>query len=119
MRSDIEFQTDYFIFSLIKKRFRKEETENAMGKLFRQKQLREDLSKQVYEKNHKEPIPNPEVEKTFATDEKPLFEHQKERAKKLYQEQMNLLQQKREYEARVAEIQLQSQLDRLTLGKIR
>ena len=43
--------------------------------------------------------------------------YQKEKAKQLYQEQMAIIRQKREYEARVREMERKHSLERLALSR--
>ena len=57
------------------------------------------------------------TENTFARSESLMFLYQKEKAKQLYQEQLAIIKQKREYETRVADIEKQHSLDRLALSR--
>jgi hypothetical protein len=60
-----------------------------------------------------------QIENLFANDESALFAQQRERAKKLYQEQIQLLKMKKSYELQVAEMQKKAEVDRLTIFKSR
>ncbi|KAJ3052742.1 hypothetical protein HK097_005773 [Rhizophlyctis rosea] len=62
------------------------------------------------------PLPS-SAENPFARSESLMFLYQKEKAKQLYQEQMAIIRQKREYEARVREMERKHSLERLALSR--
>ncbi|KAJ3227236.1 Coiled-coil domain-containing protein 81 [Clydaea vesicula] len=98
--------------------FKKIEFDEHTEKLKKQQQHCEDLNIQVQEKyavKEKDII----MENKFANDETSYFKNRRDKARKLYQEQLNLLQQKKDYEKQVLDIQRKSQIDRLAIYKIR
>ncbi|KAJ3037688.1 hypothetical protein HDV00_001410 [Rhizophlyctis rosea] len=56
-------------------------------------------------------------ENPFARSESLMFLYQKEKARQLYQEQLAIIKQKREYEQRVAEMERKHSLERLAMSR--
>ncbi|KAJ3414067.1 Coiled-coil domain-containing protein 81 [Chytridiales sp. JEL 0842] len=62
-------------------------------------------------------VTEPMTENPFARSESLMVLYQKEKAKQLYQEQLAIIKQKREYESRLAEMERQHSLERLALSR--
>jgi hypothetical protein len=73
--------------------------------------------KAQHQRNEKMAANEAMTENLFARSESLMVLYQKEKAKQLYQEQLAIIKQKREYEARLAEMERQHSLERLALSR--
>ncbi|KAI8843783.1 hypothetical protein BJ741DRAFT_589232 [Chytriomyces cf. hyalinus JEL632] len=102
------------------KEFKTAEVQNHFDKLRRRHQQQEALTEQMVTQENarrQEAILEPMTENCFARSESLMFLYQKEKAKQLYQEQLAILKQRREYETKVAELEKQHSLDRLSVSR--
>lgn len=102
-------------------RFRKEVIQAENQRLESQREQRNFLDQQIDEKRNTRkmrPV-TPTFENKHARDESSLFASQIERAKKLYEEQLDMLSKKRRYEAQMAKIQSKAHSERLETYKSR
>ncbi|KAI8853531.1 hypothetical protein BC829DRAFT_439936 [Chytridium lagenaria] len=98
--------------------FKEAEIHGHLEKLKRRHQQQEVLAEQIRAQALRaEKIQEPMTENPFARSESLMFLYQKEKAKQLYQEQMAIIKQKREYESRIADIDRQHSLERLALSR--
>ncbi|KAI9337735.1 hypothetical protein BDR26DRAFT_935462 [Obelidium mucronatum] len=102
------------------KEFKTAEVQNHFDKLRRRQQQQEALTEQMALEQmarKREAILEPMTENSFARSETLMFLYQKEKAKQLYQEQLAILKQRREYETRVADMEKNHSLERLALSR--
>ncbi|KAL3896709.1 MAG: hypothetical protein SGCHY_003898 [Lobulomycetales sp.] len=102
--------------------FRKEVVSAEKKRLLTLAEQRTGLDSQIEEKRALESRINPRsppFENKHSRDEAPIFAAQMARAKKLYEEQLDILSKKRMYESQVAEMQRKAQSERLKLYKSR
>ncbi|KAI9197302.1 uncharacterized protein BJ171DRAFT_520663 [Polychytrium aggregatum] len=98
--------------------FKTSETEAHLEKLKRRQAQQDALSEQIRTaQERRKQITGAETDNPFARSESLMFLYQKEKAKQLYQEQLAIIKQKREYEARVADIERKNALERLCLSR--
>lgn len=90
-----------------------------LQKLNQQKQLKQELDQQVEQNKINRTETPDKIENLFARDETKVVKLRRQAARKLYEEQLELLLQKREYEAKVADIDKQTHLDNLAIYKTR
>ncbi|KAJ3308849.1 Coiled-coil domain-containing protein 81 [Blyttiomyces sp. JEL0837] len=101
------------------KEFKMMEIFNHLEKLKRRQEQQEALSEQIKKQSqrNKDGPGEPMKENHFARSESLMLLYQKEKAKQLYQEQLAIMKQKQEYEARVAALERQHSLERLALSR--
>ncbi|KAJ3094271.1 Coiled-coil domain-containing protein 81 [Phlyctochytrium planicorne] len=98
--------------------FKESEVQSHLEKLKRRHQQQEVLAEQIRaQAQRSEHVQEPVTENPFARSESLMFLYQKEKAKQLYQEQLAIIKQKREYESRIADIDRQHSLERLALSR--
>ncbi|TPX61416.1 hypothetical protein SpCBS45565_g07243 [Spizellomyces sp. 'palustris'] len=94
------------------------EIESHIEKLKRRQQQQDILAEQIRSRQQlQQHSPEPALPNPFARSENLMYLYQKEKAKQLYQEQLAIIKQRREYEARVADMERQHSLDRLTMSR--
>jgi hypothetical protein len=99
---------------------KKEEVEAHLRKLQKWKVQREALSEQIKIKNqisHEEKAKESPIENPHARSESLMVLYKKEKAKQMYDEQMQIRKQKKIYEAKVAEIDRERSLERLITAR--
>jgi hypothetical protein len=94
------------------------EIQNHLEKLGRRQQQQKVLNEQILAQAHKNEV-NTEAmtENPFARSESLMFLYQKEKAKQLYQEQLAIIKQRREFENRLEAVEKQHSLERLALSR--
>ncbi len=100
-------------------RLKMNELQIHLQKLNKCKSQRDALSEQIRIKNQivsqqEKPFMS---ENPHARSESLMVLYKKEKAKQLYQEQLQLMKQKRNYEAKIAEMDKQHSLERLVLAR--
>ncbi|KAJ3195607.1 Coiled-coil domain-containing protein 81 [Irineochytrium annulatum] len=109
---------DAALNSKFTKELKELEIYSHIEKLKRRKQQQEVLAEQIASQaKRNEQSSEPMVDNPFARSENLMFLYQKEKAKQLYQEQMAIIRQKKEYETRLADMDRQHSLDRLALSR--
>ncbi|KAJ1565256.1 hypothetical protein HK405_012802 [Cladochytrium tenue] len=96
------------------------EIQTHLQKLQRRQQQQEALTEQVKvhgERARQAAVVEPMRENLFARSESLMFLYQKEKARQLYQEQLAIIRQRRDYEARLANLERQHSLERLALSR--
>ncbi|KAI8799350.1 hypothetical protein BJ742DRAFT_687284, partial [Cladochytrium replicatum] len=92
------------------------EIEAHLEKLRKRQQQQEALAEQIRAQQQQRKNPTePMSENPFARSENLMFLYKKEKAKQLYQEQLAIMKQKKDYEAKVAEIERKEALDQLAV----
>ncbi|KAJ3096795.1 hypothetical protein HK100_005488 [Physocladia obscura] len=102
------------------KEFKTAQVQNHFDKLRRRQQQQEALGEQMITQElarKREAILEPMTENSFARSETLMFLYQKEKAKQLYQEQLAILKQRRDYEKHVADMEKHHSLERLTSSR--
>ncbi|KAJ3287389.1 hypothetical protein HK104_008639 [Borealophlyctis nickersoniae] len=109
------------------------EIEAHLDKLRKRKEQQEALAEQIKTQNERKGFVVPvgggagngsgasadpqQNEPPFARSESLMFLYQKEKAKQLYQEQLAIVRQKREYEARLLDLERKHSLEKLALSR--
>ncbi|KAI8923519.1 hypothetical protein BC831DRAFT_470742 [Entophlyctis helioformis] len=94
------------------------ELQAHLEKIQRYKQQQEALSEQIrIHQSMKDNSNEPSFENPFARSESLMALYQKEKAKQLYQEQLAIVRQRREYAHRVTEIEKRHSLERLAMSR--
>ncbi|KAJ1549739.1 hypothetical protein HK096_010722, partial [Nowakowskiella sp. JEL0078] len=92
--------------------------EEHIDKLKRRQQQQEALREQIRTQIvNKEPPTEPMKENSFARSENLMFLYKKEKAKQLYQEQLAIVSQKKDYETKISEIERRHSLERLAISR--
>ncbi|KAJ3091961.1 Coiled-coil domain-containing protein 81 [Quaeritorhiza haematococci] len=99
--------------------FQTSEIEKHVQKVSSQRKQQEVLAGQILEhmqqqQHEKVLLREPMRENHFARDETLMMQQQRQKARQLYQDQLAFLHQKREYETRVAELEKNSHLEKLS-----
>lgn len=90
------------------------EINQNLKKLVKWRDQREALSEQIRaRKEREETKPEPPGENPHARSESLMVLYKKEKAKQLYLEQIELMKQKKEYEAKIAELDRTHSLERV------
>ncbi len=90
------------------------EIDYNLKKLVRWRDQREALAEQIRaRKDFEETKPESPCENPHARSESLMVLYKKEKAKKLYLEQIEIMKQKKEYEARIAELDRKHSLERV------
>ena len=93
---------------------KKSEIDQNLKKLVKWRDQREALSEQIKARKEREEIkPESPCENPHARSESLMVLYKKEKAKQLYMEQIELMKQKKEYEARISELDRQNSLERV------
>ncbi|KAJ8330113.1 Coiled-coil domain-containing protein 81 [Batrachochytrium dendrobatidis] len=94
------------------------ELQNHLEKSKRCMAQQKALSEQIrLRQSDKDPLENVVFDNPFARSESLMVLYQKEKAKQLYQEQMAIVRQRREYAHKVTEIEKRHSLDRLAISR--
>ncbi|KAI9349434.1 hypothetical protein DFJ73DRAFT_760568 [Zopfochytrium polystomum] len=96
------------------------EIQSHLQKLQKRQQQQEALTEQIKMQTIRQKegaVGEPMKENLFARSESLMFLYQKEKAKQLYQEQLAIIKQRQEYEARMAALERQHSLERLALSR--
>ncbi|KAJ3074914.1 hypothetical protein HDU98_009883 [Podochytrium sp. JEL0797] len=102
------------------KEFKTAEVQNHFDKMRRRQQQQTALTEQMATQElarQRELILEPMTENSYARSETLMFLYQKEKAKQLYQEQLAILKQRRDYEVQVADMEKNHSLERLSLSR--
>lgn len=97
-------------------RLKTTEIEEHIEKLKKRQQQQQELQEQINSRCSNN-VPTSVADNPFARSENLMILYQREKAKQLYQEQLEIIKRKREYEVRVADMERKHSLERLAASR--